>query len=150
MNNNRNDLSFSELRCKDVIDITGGKNLGHINDIIFSSGSAKIKGLVAPYGKKGLFSKGQEVFIPWNCVKNIGEDVIIVDISRVGSECGSHGNVIPPCHDFPQPCKNETDGCKPPELKSCVEISENGPNCDRRCDKCMLFDCQFRWKGKAL
>ena len=131
---NNVDVSFMELRCKEVIDVIDGRNLGHINDVIFSSDSAKVKGFVAPYSKKGLFAKGQEIFIPWNCVKSIGEDVIIVDISPSG------------CKDKNiNPCKIK---CQPEEKPPENEIS-CAPICDKRCDKCMLYDCQFRWKGKV-
>ena len=99
MSKNNVDISFSELRSKEVIDVTDGRNMGHINDIIFSSGTAKVKGFVAPYCKKGLFGKGQEIFIPWNCVKSIGEDVIIVDISTASCQKGS-SDCSSVCNEF--------------------------------------------------
>lgn len=131
MNNVNYEISFSELRCKEVINACDGRRLGKITDIVFSNESGKIKGIVTPYLKRGLFSKGQEVFIPWRCVKKLGEDVIIVDIN--GSE-------------------SRTDFCPPPECdcsgpaEDVCDCPPDMPSCDRRCEKCMLFDCEYRWK----
>lgn len=79
------EISFSELRCKELINVRDGRRLGRITDIIFSGESSKIKGVVAPYTKRSLLTKGQDIFIPWKCVKKIGEDVIIVDVNADGS-----------------------------------------------------------------
>lgn len=141
MNKSENNLSYQELKCKQIVDVNEGRNLGHLCDMVFTSDAARVLGLIAPFGKRSIFGKGQEIFIPWKCIKNIGEDVIIVDISSLNTghrppekrECdGSCQNVPPIAADasIPSPPSPET------------------PNCDRRCDKCMLFDCQFRWKGK--
>ena len=84
--------------------------------------------------------KGQDVFIPVSCIKNIGEDVVIVDI---GSLCGAPG--VPPREE---PCRPRDI----PQAASGADLGagEEDPGCDHRCDKCMLFDCRFRWKGKAF
>ena len=149
MNNNSSDMSFSELRSKSVIDISEGRNLGHITDIIFSQCDARVKGIVAPYGKKGLFCKGQEIFIPWSCIKSIGADVIIVDISALSSK-----QTCKPQCDYQRidrdDCKNDKAAIDKHCAPSCPDHVCQEPNCDKRCDKCMSYDCQFRWKGKAF
>ena len=80
MNKTTHELSYSEIRSKMVVDLNDGKNLGHISDMVFSPDLKKVMGIIAPLGKKGMFAKGQDVFIPVSCNKNIGEDVVIVDI----------------------------------------------------------------------
>ena len=45
------ELSFNNLRCKDVINICDGKNLGQITDIIIDSCGGRIIGIVVPYSK---------------------------------------------------------------------------------------------------
>lgn len=75
-----NDLSYCELRRREVINGVDGRRLGHIIDIVFSSESGKIRGIILPYGKRGLFQKSQDLFVPWQCVQKIGEDVILVEI----------------------------------------------------------------------
>ncbi len=130
MNNSNNEISFTELRCKEVVNASDGRKLGRITDIIFSNESGKIRGIVTPYVKRAFFGKGQEVFIPWKCVKKLGEDVIIVDISGV-NERGRDN--LPPPEEYFAPSKP-------------VQPSPGMPDCDRKCEKCMLFDCEYRWK----
>ncbi len=130
MNNSNNEISFTELRCKEVVNASDGRKLGRITDIIFSNESGKIRGIVTPYVKRAFFGKGQEVFIPWKCVKKLGEDVIIVDITGV-NERGRDN--LPPSEEYFAPPKP-------------VQPSPGMPDCDRKCEKCMLFDCEYRWK----
>ena len=140
MNKTTHELSYSEIRSKMVVDLNDGKNLGHISDMVFSPDLKEVMGIIAPLGKKGMFAKGQDVFIPVSCIKNIGEDVVIVDI---GSLCGAPG--VPPREE---PCRPRDI----PQAASGADLGagEEDPGCDHRCDKCMLFDCRFRWKGKAF
>lgn len=139
MNRTGNELTYSELKLKDVVDFNDGKNLGHICDMVFSCDLKHVVGIITPYGKRGVFNKGQEIFIPLSCIKNIGQDVIIVDIGSLNNGkcspvCKKEHEENEHCEDKPQ-CNNPAP-CPPPK-------------CDNRCDKCMLFDCQFRWKGTA-
>lgn len=89
------EISFSELRCREIINVRDGRRLGRITDIVFSGESSKLKGIVAPFTKRSLFSKGQDIFIPWRCITKIGEDVIIVDVNADGS-CDP-GVPVPEC-----------------------------------------------------
>ena len=134
MSNIQYEISFSELRCKEVVNACDGRKLGKIIDIVFSGDTGKIKGIVTPYLKRGFFGKGQEVFIPWRCVKKLGEDVIIVDINGA-DQLDS------------QTTASEDCGCTAtPQEDNCTDRNPDMPNCDRRCEKCMLFDCEYRWK----
>ena len=74
--------SFLELRCKEVINVTDGKKLGHIVDIVFDLPSGKIKGLVVPMPNCGfsLFKPQQHIFIPYNQICKIGADIILVEM----------------------------------------------------------------------
>ena len=50
------EVSFQELKCKQVINTVDGKCLGHITDVIFDIVSAKTLGFVHPSsGKEMLF-----------------------------------------------------------------------------------------------
>ena len=84
--------SFLELRSKEVINVTDGKKLGHIVDIVFELPSGKIKGLVVPICEKGfnLFKSPQQVFITFDQIFKIGTDTILVEVfcdSKSGSSC---------------------------------------------------------------
>ena len=74
--------SFLELRTKEVINVTDGKRLGHIVDIVFELPSGRIKGLVVPVCSGGfnLFKPAQQAFIPFHQICKIGEDTILVEV----------------------------------------------------------------------
>ena len=71
-----------ELRSKEIINVTDGKRLGHIVDIVFDLPSGRIKGLVVPVCNSGfnLFKPPQQAFIPFNQICKIGEDTILVEV----------------------------------------------------------------------
>ena len=75
------ELSFCELRCKQVINVIDGKVLGRICDVVFSRGSAKILGFVVPGdGSFHIFRKRGDVFIPFENICKIGTDVVLVEL----------------------------------------------------------------------
>ena len=84
--------SFLELRCKEVVNISDGKRLGHIIDIVFDLPSGQIKGLVVPMDSRGfnLFKQSQQAFIPFEQICKIGEDTILVDIRDNRQNCNSY------------------------------------------------------------
>lgn len=76
------DLTFCELRAKDVINVVDGKRLGHIVDIVFNCRNGRIQGLVLPPYKKtfSLFKSSEDIFVPYNQICKIGADVILVEL----------------------------------------------------------------------
>lgn len=133
-------MSYCELRRKEVINGSDGRRMGHIVDIIFSAESGKIKGIILPYGKRGVFGKNQDLFVPWQCVQKIGEDVILVEIRDLPG-------CAPTCVPAPK-----SDCLPPPKKKPVgpgVGPGGGGKGCDGQCEKCMLFDCAERW-GAAV
>ena len=128
------ELSFLELRSKEIINSCDGRRLGRIIDLVFTE-AGKVKGIVAPYTRRGLFSKAQDVYIPYHCIKKIGEDVILVDIPP--DFCGRPDQQPA----IPSHCPPPHDEERPPH--------SDGPECDMRCEKCMLFDCAYRWRDKT-
>ena len=77
------ELSFCELRAKEVINVCDGKRLGNIIDMVFNSRTGVVTGIVVPFGR-GLFSilkSNQDIFIPYNRIIKIGRDVILVELS---------------------------------------------------------------------
>lgn len=76
------ETSFTELRNKEVINVLSGRQLGNINDIIIDLTRNCVLGFMVP-GCKSFFSffkPPQEIFIPFNNVCKIGEDVILVEV----------------------------------------------------------------------
>ncbi len=78
--------SFIELRCKEVVNILDGRKLGHIIDLVFDLGSARVLGFVVPGEKTGwnVFKNTNQLFIPYGCIVRIGEDAILVELPPQG------------------------------------------------------------------
>jgi YlmC/YmxH family sporulation protein len=74
----------SELRQKEVINISDGRRVGFVNDVEINFDEGVIEALVIPGGGKmfGLLGRDDEFIIPWNRIKKIGEDIILVDLDE--------------------------------------------------------------------
>lgn len=74
-------MTLHDLSEKDVIQIKTGENLGRIDDVIFDEGTARLQSVVLR-GRShlfGLMGYDADLIIPWEALKNIGTDVIMVD-----------------------------------------------------------------------
>lgn len=74
------EISFSTLRNKEIVNIYDGRRLGRAVDIVFEKETAKMLGVVVPAEKK-IFKKQEDIFVPIDLIKKIGEDVILVKLS---------------------------------------------------------------------
>ena len=76
-------IRFSELRCKEVINIPDGRRLGFVTDLELDTESGRILCLLIPCPGRffGLFGGGGAYVIPWACIRRIGDDLILVDVS---------------------------------------------------------------------
>lgn len=76
------EISYCSLKSKDVINISDGRNLGNITDMIFDTCCGCILGIVVPSSKNffHLFKSNNDLFIPYNRICKIGQDIILVDI----------------------------------------------------------------------
>ncbi len=77
--NNNMETSFCELHRKEVVNLTDGKRLGRVSDVVFTYPEGRVQGIVAPGGKGFRWGRA-EVFIDLKSVKKIGVDVVLVDI----------------------------------------------------------------------
>ena len=83
-------IKISDLRARDVINILDGKKLGNIIDIDLDLDNGRVLGLVLPGRSKGfIFSKREEMTVPWNKIIRIGRDVILVEVP-VASEIDAY------------------------------------------------------------
>ena len=83
------EVSFSELKEKEIVNVYDGKKLGRIIDILFDNSTGVVKGVIVP-GEKKLFRKSEDVFVPLEKLKKIGDDVILVSL-QVGGVKGYLG-----------------------------------------------------------
>ena len=73
------EMSFSELRQKEVINTADGRKLGKICDMVFCYPENKILGFVVP-GNRGFGSKRTDFFIDLKNIVKIGGDVVLVNV----------------------------------------------------------------------
>lgn len=83
---------FCELKQKEVINVCDGCRLGYVSDLEFDKCNGKIIALIIPAenGKMwNIFGGGNEYYIPWKCIKKIGDDIILIDanIEELLQEC---------------------------------------------------------------
>jgi YlmC/YmxH family sporulation protein len=84
------ELTYSELRAKEVINISDGRKLGRISDLVFMYPRCILTGIVVPGCHRGsIFRSTPELFISMSCIVKIGEDVILVDLKKAGNCAGS-------------------------------------------------------------
>ena len=73
------EMSFSELRAKEVINTADGRKLGKICDVVFCYPENKILGFIVP-GNRGFVSKKTDFFIDLKNIVKIGNDVVLVNV----------------------------------------------------------------------
>lgn len=75
------DTRFSYLRCMEVINVSDGSRLGFISDLILDTDCGRLCAAVIPGPAKvmGLFGKTGDILIPWEGIRRIGEDIILVN-----------------------------------------------------------------------
>ena len=71
-------MRLSDLQTKKIVNITDGKNIGNIIDVIVAE-DGNIESLIIE-NNKSIFSlsKDTDTKIDWNDITKIGEDVILV------------------------------------------------------------------------
>lgn len=72
---------FTDLRCKEVINICDGCRLGYVGDVECQLPEGQMTALIVPgpFRFFGLFGRGEEYYIPWDCIRQVGDDIILVD-----------------------------------------------------------------------
>ena len=73
---------FTELHCKEVICVSDGRRLGYISDACVEIPTGNIVSIVVPGPCRflGLFGRQCDFHIPWNCIRKVGPDIVLVDV----------------------------------------------------------------------
>ncbi|MDD2401514.1 MAG: YlmC/YmxH family sporulation protein [Clostridia bacterium] len=78
-------IKISDLRNLEIINANDGKRLGPIKDIELDLDKGIIKGIILPgingAGLLSIFSKNDDLIVPWDKIIRIGIDVILVDVA---------------------------------------------------------------------
>jgi YlmC/YmxH family sporulation protein len=72
----------TQLRCKEVICLSDGRRLGFVSDIEVEIPEGQVCALIVPGPCRilGLVGRKDDYRIPWNCIRRIGPDIILVDV----------------------------------------------------------------------
>ncbi|MFI3175953.1 MAG: YlmC/YmxH family sporulation protein [Eubacteriales bacterium] len=75
-------MTFLELRKKEVINICNCKNLGHVTNLEFDACTGQICRVIIGGDSSflNLFSCEPECVVPYKDIKQIGPDIILVEI----------------------------------------------------------------------
>ena len=72
---------FSMLRRKEVINLCDGSRLGFVGDLDILVPEGTVQGIIVfgPCRFFGLFGRGEDFYIPWDCTRKFGDDIILID-----------------------------------------------------------------------
>ena len=71
-----------DFKHKEVVNINDGKRLGFVQDVTANLEDGMITSIIVPGNTRffGMLSGNNHIVIPWENIKCIGEDIILVDI----------------------------------------------------------------------
>lgn len=114
------ELTYNELKKRDVINVVDGRSLGSITDIRLKFPEGRLVGIYVPGRRTNFFSRifdKTSIYIDESRIIKIGGDVILVNL-KGGEDCSGrieHGKgkkgCPPPC---PPPCP---PSCPPPKAQ---------------------------------
>ncbi|HHY97813.1 MAG TPA: YlmC/YmxH family sporulation protein [Firmicutes bacterium] len=78
-------VKTSELRVRDVVNTIDGRRLGPITDLEIDLETGRIKAIMVPAPGRFLRALGKykDYVIPWERIKKIGLDVILVEMNEL-------------------------------------------------------------------
>ncbi len=70
-----------DLQEKEVINVCTGNRLGFPCDVEIDINCGRVVAIVVETGCKylGIFGSSEELVVPWDAIKRIGDDIILVD-----------------------------------------------------------------------
>lgn len=71
-----------DFKHKEVININNGKRLGYVQDVCADLETGMITSIIVPGSNKimSFFNQNNDIDIPWQNIKCIGDDLILVEI----------------------------------------------------------------------
>lgn len=113
------ETTFCELKTKEIVNVVDGKRLGKISDMVFNTSTGKILGLIVPPYKKSwnIFRTQEDIFIPYNCVCRIGDDIILVEIN-IANACALNVNTQTQKQTYTSQTQNNNEGVQTQNAKT--------------------------------
>ncbi|MGQ9824765.1 MAG: YlmC/YmxH family sporulation protein [Desulfotomaculales bacterium] len=88
-------MRLTELTGKEIVNLANGARLGMVgeSDLVVDAQTGRISSIILP--RKGNFfsfwvERQQQLVIPWEAVRRIGREVIIVDIDQANLNFRRH------------------------------------------------------------
>ena len=71
-----------DFKRKEVINITDARRLGYVQDVTADLETGVITSIIVPGSNKliSIFSSNNDIVIPWQQIRRIGDDLILVEI----------------------------------------------------------------------
>ena len=82
-------MRVTELSCREVVCVCDGARLGYVSDVEVEVPGGQVCAIVVP-GKGrwlGLFGRSDDYVIPWNAIRRVGDDIILVDCKIQDCRC---------------------------------------------------------------
>ena len=75
-------MRLCDFQKKEVINSCDCSKIGYVTDLIFDECSGCIEAIIVPKGGRFcfLFGEDTELVIPFQCIKRIGPDIILVEM----------------------------------------------------------------------
>ena len=75
-------IRIYELRQKEIINIKDGTRFGFVADLEIDEETGEIEKIIVPGPARvfGMFGRDTEYCIPWDKIKQVGDDIILVDV----------------------------------------------------------------------
>jgi len=82
-------IKFSDLQCREVICVGSGTRLGFVTDILIEIPEGNVCSLVVPAQSRGMggLLQREDYIIPWNSIRKIGPDIILVETKPEQCRC---------------------------------------------------------------
>ncbi|AKX93824.1 YlmC/YmxH family sporulation protein [Neomoorella thermoacetica] len=77
-------MRFTELMGKEIINLYDGSRLGNFADadLVLDADEGRVAAIILPPrgGWRSLFGSRQELLIPWEAVRKVGNELVVVDM----------------------------------------------------------------------
>lgn len=83
---------ISELRCKEIINVSDGSRYGYLGDAEVDLETGQVTALVVPGRLRffGLLGREEDQVFPWDAVRRVGEDIILVETALAAERRRPH------------------------------------------------------------
>jgi len=75
-------MRMTLVRCKEIINLCTGHRLGFVGDVELDLSCGRLVSLIVPGRPRffGLLGREEDYVIPFECVKRMGDDIILVEV----------------------------------------------------------------------